>query len=140
MNEIILNFDDLINELREYLTLTYCTDCGHKLLIKKASEFIICSNCTRTIAIDQSNCYEIDEQIDLTPDELYSLIINEKNINPNLFSDNLYEFILKNYGRLIKEKKDMEMKNYPLAYKGDEHLYNFVKKNQINITQKYFNK
>ena len=34
----------------------------------------------------------------------------------------------------------MEVKNYPLAYKGDEHLYNFVKKNQINITQKYFNK
>ena len=87
-----------------------------------------------------SECYEINEKIDLTPDELYSLIINEKKINPNLFSDNLYEFILKNYGRLFKEKKDMEMKNYPLAYKGDEHLYHFVKKNQINITQKYFNK
>jgi hypothetical protein len=66
--------------------------------------------------------------------------MNEKNINPNLFSDNLYEFILKNYSRLIKEKKDFEMKNYPLAFKGDEHLYQFVKTNQINITQKYFNK
>ena len=59
--------------------------------------------------------------------------MNEKNINPNLFSDNLYEFILKNYSRLIKEKKDFEMKNYPLAFKGDEHLYQFVKTNQINI-------
>jgi len=66
--------------------------------------------------------------------------MNEKNINPNLFSDNLYEFILKNYSRLIKEKKDFEMKNYPLAFKGDEHLYQLVKTNQINITQKYFNK
>ena len=66
--------------------------------------------------------------------------MNEKNINPNLFSDNLYEFILKNYSRLIKETKDFEMKNYPLAFKGDEHLYQFVKTNQINITQKYFNK
>ena len=66
--------------------------------------------------------------------------MNEKNINPNLFSDNLYEFIMKNYSRLIKEKKDFEMKNYPLAFKGDEHLYQFVKTNQINITQKYFNK
>ncbi len=66
--------------------------------------------------------------------------MNEKNINPNLFSDNLYEFILKNYSRLIKEKKDFEMKNYPLAFKGDEHLYQFVKTNQVNITQKYFNK
>ena len=66
--------------------------------------------------------------------------MNEKNINPNLFSDNLYEFILKNYSRLIKEKKDFEMKNYPLAFKGDEHLYQLVKTNQIDITQKYFNK
>ncbi len=87
-----------------------------------------------------NNCYEINEKIDLTPDELYSLIINEKNINYNLFSDNLYDFIVKNYRRLIKEKNDLEMKNYPLAFKGDEHLYHFVKKNQINITQKYFNK
>ena len=122
------------------MALTYCSKCGHKLLIKKESEFIICSNCKITIVVVPSECYEINEKIDLTPDELYSLIINEKNINPNLFSDNLYEFILKNYGRLFKEKKDMEMKNYPLAYKGDEHLYHFVKKNQINITQKYFNK
>ena len=76
----------------------------------------------------------------MTPDELYSLIVNEKNINPNLFSDNLYEFILKNYSRLIKEKKDFEMKNYPLAFKGDEHLFQFVKTNQNFITQKYFNK
>ena len=66
--------------------------------------------------------------------------MNEKNINPNLFSDNLYEFILKNYSRLIKEKKDFEIKNYPLAFKGDEHLYQFVKTNQNFITQKYFNK
>ena len=140
VNDIILNFDDLINELRNFLTLTYCSDCGHKLLIKKNSEFIICSNCKRTIVVDPSNCFEINEKIDLTPDELYSLIMNEKNINPNLFSDNLYDFILKNYSRLIKEKKDFEMKNYPLAFKGDEHLYQFVKTNQINITQKYFNK
>ena len=90
--------------------------------------------------MEPSNCYEINEKIDLTPDELYSLIINEKNINPNLFSDNLYEFIEKNYRRLIKEKKDLEMKNYPLAFKGDEYLYQTVKKNQINIIQKYFNK
>ena len=32
------------------------------------------------------------------------------------------------------------MKIYPLAYKGDEHLYSHVKNNQINITQKFFNK
>ena len=140
MNEIILNFDDLINELKEYLALTYCSLCNHKLLIKKNSEFIICSNCKRTIVVDPFNCYEINEKIDLKPDELYSLIINEKNINPNLFTDNLYEFILKNYNRLIKEKKDLDMKIYPLAYKGDEHLYSHVKNNQINITQKYFNK
>ena len=129
-----------MNELRTFLSLTYCYECGHKLLIKKGSEFIICSNCKRTIIINPFSCFEINEKIDLTPDELYSLIINEKNINPNLFSDNLYEFILKNYSRIIKENDDLKMNNYPLAFKGDEHLYHFVKKNQQNITQKYFNK
>ena len=116
-----------------------CSECGHKLLFKKKSEFIICSKCKRTIVVDPFSCYEINEKIDLTPDELYSLIVDEKKINQKLFSDDLYEFIVKNYKRLFKEKKDYEMKNYPLAYKGDEHLYQFVKKNQLNITQKYFN-
>ena len=139
VNDIILNFDDLIQELKSFLVLMNCSECGHKLLFKKKSEFIICSNCKRTIVVDPFSCYEINEKIDLTPDELYSLIVDEKKINQKLFSDDLYEFIVKNYKRLFKEKKDYEMKNYPLAYKGDEHLYQFVKKNHLNITQKYFN-
>ena len=75
----------------------------------------------------------MNEKIDLTTDKLCSLMLNEKNMNPNLFSDVLCEFILKNCKRLIEEKKDFEMKNCPWAFEGDEYLYQTVKKNQIYV-------
>ena len=141
VNDIILTFADLIDELRSFLLLTNCYNCGQKLLIKKDSEFIICSHCKRTIVVNKDLCQEIGESIYLSPEELYLLLKNENTFNPYLIPENLYNFIKENYEKLMKEKKEkkFDQKN-PLLYNCDEHLFHVVKKNQMNITQKYLNK
>ena len=121
--------------------MTNCYECGQKLLIKKGSEFIICSNCKRTIVINQDLCQEIGDSINLSPEELYLLLENENSFNPYLIPENLYNFIKENYEKLMKKKKERKFGQInPLLYSGDEHLFHVVKKNEMNITQKYINK
>lgn len=117
-----------------------CYKCGQKLLIKKDSKFIICSHCKSTIIVDRELCHEFDESIYLSPEELYLLLENQNTFNPYLIPENLYNFIKENYEKLIKEKKEKkyDLKN-PLLYSGDEHLFHVVKKNEMNITQKFLN-
>ena len=141
VNDIILTFADLIDELRSFLLLMNCYQCGQKLLIKKDSEFIICSHCKSTILVDKDLCQELGDSIYLSPEELYLLLKNENSFNPYLIPENLYNFIKENYEKLFKQKKEKkdDQKN-PLLYSGDEHLFHIVKQNQMNITQKYINK
>ena len=41
----------------------------------------------------------------------------------------------------MKDKNEIKPKdNNPLLYRGDEHLFQVVKKNEMNITQKFINK
>ena len=77
VNDIILTFADLIDELRSFLLLMKCYQCGQKLLIKKDSEFIICSHCKSTILVDKDLCQELGDSIYLSPEELYLLLKNE---------------------------------------------------------------
>ena len=141
INDIILTFSDLIDELRSFLLLTNCYQCGQKLLIKKDSEFIICSNCKSTIVIDKDSCQELGDSIYLSPEELYLLLKNENSFNPYLIPENLYNFIKENYEKLLRQKKETKFdQRNPLLHSGDEHLFHVVKQNQMNITQKYINK
>ena len=142
INDIILTFADLVDELRSFLSMMNCYECGQKLLIKKDSEFIICSNCKRTIVVNKDLCQEIyEDSFNLTPEELYLLLKNENSFNPYLIPENLYNFIKENYEKLIRDKKEKKygQKN-PLFYNGDEHLFHVVKQNQMNLTKKYINK
>ena len=117
-----------------------CSACGQKLLIKNDSEFVICNHCKSTIVVDKNLCQELGDSIDLSPEELYLLLENGNNYNPYLIPENLYNFIKENYEKLIKERREKksEEKN-PFLHSGDEHLFQVVKKNEMNITQKYIN-
>ena len=118
-----------------------CYECGQKLLIKKDSQYIICSNCKRTIVVNQDLCQEIEDSLYLSPEELYLLLENQNTFNPYLIPENLYNFIKENYEKLLKDKKERKLeKNNLLLHSGDEHLFHVVKQNQMNITQKYINK
>ena len=85
--------------------MTNCSSCGKKLLIKKDSEYVICSHCRSTIVIDKDLCQELEDSIDLSPEELYLLLENGNNYNPYLIPENLYNFIKENYEKLLKERK-----------------------------------
>ena len=120
--------------------MTNCSSCGQKLLIKKDSEYVICSHCRSTIVIDKDLCQELEDSIDLSPEELYLLLEDGNNYNPYLIPENLYNFIKENYEKLLKERKKYKYdEKNPLLYSGDEHLFHVVKQNEMNITQKYIN-
>jgi len=120
--------------------MTNCSSCGQKLLIKKDSEYVICSHCRSTIVIDKDLCQELEDSIDLSPEELYLLLEDGNNYNPYLIPENLYNFIKENYEKLLKErKKEKYDEKNPLLFSGDEHLFHVVKQNEMNITQKYIN-
>ena len=120
--------------------MTNCSSCGKKLLIKKDSEYVICSHCRSTIVIDKDLCQELEDSIDLSPGELYLLLEDGNNYNPYLIPENLYNFIKENYEKLLKErKKEKYDEKNPLLFSGDEHLFHVVKQNEMNITQKYIN-
>ncbi len=120
--------------------MTNCSSCGQKLLIKKDSEYVICSHCRSTIVIDKDLCQELEDSIDLSPEELYLLLEDGNNYNPYLIPENLYNFIKENYEKLLKERKKSKYdEKNPLLYSGDEHLFHVVKQNEMNITQKYIN-
>ena len=120
--------------------MTNCSSCGKKLLIKKDSEYVICSHCRSTIVIDKDLCQELEDSIDLSPEELYLLLEDGNNYNPYLIPENLYNFIKENYEKLLKErKKEKYDEKNPLLFSGDEHLFHVVKQNEMNITQKYIN-
>ena len=118
--------------------MTNCSSCGKKLLIKKDSEYVICSHCRSTIVIDKDLCQELEDSIDLSPGELYLLLEDGNNYNPYLIPENLYNFIKENYEKLLKErKKEKYDEKNPLLFSGDEHLFHVIKQNEMNITQKY---
>ena len=120
--------------------MTNCSSCGKKLLIKKDSQYVICSHCRSTIVIDKDLCQELEDSIDLSPEELYLLLEDGNNYNPYLIPENLYNFIKENYEKLLKERKKVKYdEKNPLLFSGDEHLFHVVKQNEMNITQKYIN-
>ena len=120
--------------------MTNCSSCGKKLLIKKDSEYVICSHCRSTIVIDKDLCQELEDSIDLSPEELYLLLEDGNNYNPYLIPENLYNFIKENYEKLLKERKKVKYdEKNPLLFSGDEHLFHVVKQNEMNIKQKYIN-
>ena len=141
VNDIILTFSDLIDELRTFLLLTECSICGQTLLINKGSEYVICSKCKNTIVINIDYCRELGESFYLSPEELYLLLENQNIFNPYLIPENLHKYIKDFYEKALKQKKliKIDAKN-PLLYSGDEHLFQTVKKDEMNITQKYLNK
>ena len=85
-------------------------------------------------------CRDLGESFNLSPEELYLLLENKNTFNPYLIPENLYNYIKEFYEKSLKQNKEkkFDVKN-PLLFSGDEHLFQTIKKNEMNIAQKYIN-
>ena len=107
-------------------------------MINKESKYVICSNCKSTINVNQDTLEDFSEYNNLSTEDFYLLLAKENSFNPFLYPINSPFFLEKNFEKLLEEKRE-RIANWkdPLFYKGDEYLYQTVKNNEMNITQKY---
>ena len=70
---------------RDFISVV-CNDCGKRLILKKESNYVVCTNCKITILIEKDVVGSVPvEYSNLTPKEYYLLLTKEKSFNPYLF-------------------------------------------------------
>ena len=140
---------------RDFISVV-CNDCGKRLILKKESNYVVCTNCKSTILIEKDVVGSVPvEYSNLTPKEYYLLLTKEKSFNPYLFPKDSKYNLEPDFEKKLKETRvgifDQENeennngenyelnndKEYYLDGNGDEYLYQTVKDNDTNIRTKY---
>ena len=139
-----------------------CNECGKKLIVKKESNYVICTNCKSTILIEKDVVGNVPvEYSNLTPKEYYLLLSKAKSFNPYLYPKGSKYNLEPDFEKKLKETKvgifenedeyEQEINNednnnnyninnaleYYLDNNGDEHLYQTVNQNENLIRTKY---
>ena len=76
---------ELMDLWRDFISVV-CNDCGKRLILKKESNYVVCTNCKSTILIEKDVVGSVPvEYSNLTSKEYYLLLTKEKSFNPYLF-------------------------------------------------------
>ena len=146
----------MIDYWRDFISVI-CNECGKKLILKKESTYVVCTNCKSTILIDKDVVGNVPiEYSNLTPKEYYLLLTKEKSFNPYLFPKGSKYNLEPDFEKKLKETKisifdeeneqeinnndDNEINNnkeYFLGENGDEQLHQTIKENENQIKTKY---
>ena len=79
---IIEKSNELVDLWNDFITVV-CNECGKKLILKKESNYAVCSNCKSTILIDKDVVGSVPiEYSNLTSKEYYLLLTKAKSFNP----------------------------------------------------------
>ena len=139
---IISPQNEIMNLDQNFITVC-CKNCGKMIIVKKESEYVVCSFCKSTIIVERDVLCEVPpEYSNLTPNEYYLLLAKENSFNPYLFPEDSPYYLEPNFEKNIKGHigEEEENEEYNFKESGDEHLYQTVKKNETNIKTKYLGK
>ena len=146
INDIILNYEDLSDDLKNVFTIVICKFCNKKILVRKESEYVICANCKSTLLIEKDYKYSPPiEYANLTPYEYYLLLAKENSFNPYFFPIDSPYFLEPNFEKKINNQEIQHINYNNKGYKtikednGTDHLYQTVKHNEMNITKQFLN-
>lgn len=150
VNDIVLTYADLSDDLRSILIVVKCGVCGRRLLTRRESEYVLCANCKSTVLVEKNYTGFVPEEYNnLTPMEYYLLLAKENSFNPYLFPVNSPYYLEPDFEKKASEQQESkemlgsyygEVKGNKLFGDGNEHLFQTVRSNQMNITTKYLNK
>ena len=150
----IINPNNEISDLFGDFITVQCKECGKKSIIKKESEYVICSNCKSTILVEKDVVGNVPvEYSNLTPKEFYLLLSKEKSFNPYFFPDDSPYHLEPHFEKTLKDTRigfsEIDNINPPmiilnedtinhnsLLKSGEELLYKTVKENEKSIITK----
>ena len=153
---IIEKKNELVDFWYDFITVV-CNECGKKLILKKESNYCVCTKCKSTILIQKDVVGNVPiEYSNLTAKEYFILLSKEKSFNPYLFPKGSKYNLEPDFEKKLKETKigifDNENEQdfndednneinddteYFLDNNGDEHLFQTIKENANKISTKY---